>query len=131
MITYVDNIETVTPKQLEGFLAHWDFVPPLNTLLQILRGSNHILISKDSMTGEILGYIAVLSDAVSCGYISHLEVRTLHRNKGIGTELVKRMETKLETIPGIYLSCAPAMEQFYNRLGFKKITGMSKPKKKA
>lgn len=126
MINYIDNTETVTSKQLEGFLAHWDFVPPQNTLLQILRGSNHILIAQDSSNGEILGYITALSDGVSCGYISHLEVRPAHRNRGIGTELVKRMASKLGTLYGIFLSCAPAMEQFYNRLGFKKLTGMSR-----
>ena len=127
-ITYIDNIEAITPEQLEGFLAHWDFVPPQGNLLRILRGSSHILIAQESKSREVLGYIAALSDGVSCGYISHLEVRPLHRNKGIGTELVRRMLSKLETLHGTCLGCAPAMEQFYQRFGFTKMNAMSKRK---
>jgi ribosomal protein S18 acetylase RimI-like enzyme len=126
MITYIENIEGITPKQLEGFLAHWDFVPPLDTLLQVLRGSTHILIALDPERREVLGYIAALSDGVSSGYISHLEVRPTHRNNGIGTELMRRMLSKLQSLHGIYLGCAPPLVQFYERLGFQKMTAMSK-----
>jgi ribosomal protein S18 acetylase RimI-like enzyme len=126
MITYIENIDEITPKRLEGLLAHWDFVPPQDTLLQVLRGSSHILIALDSDTRNVLGYITALSDGVSCGYISHLEVRAAHRNKGIGSELVRRMLAKLQSHYGIYLGCAPTLEQFYAKFGFQKITGMSK-----
>ena len=126
MITYIDNINGITPKQLEGFLAHWDFVPPQDTLLQVLRGSSHILIALDSESRVVVGYITALSDGVSTGYISHLEVRAPHRNNGIGTELTRRMLSKLRSLHGIYLGCAPALVQFYERIGFQKMTGMSK-----
>ena len=126
MITYIENIEGIHPKQLEGFLVHWDFVPPQDTLLQVLRGSSHILIALDSETGNVLGYITALSDGVSCGYISYLEVRAAHRNKGIGTQLVRRMLAKLQSLYGIYLGCAPALQQYYEKLGFQKMTAMSK-----
>lgn len=124
MIAYIENIKGITPKQLEGFLAHWDFVPSQDTLLQILRSSSHILIALDSETQNVLGYITALSDGVSCGYISHLEVRAAHRNKGIGSELVRRMLAKLQSLYGIYLGCAPALQQFYEKLGFQKMTAM-------
>jgi GNAT superfamily N-acetyltransferase len=126
MITYIESIDGINPKQLEGLLAHWDFVPPQGTLLRVLRGSSHILIALDSETRDVLGYITALSDGASCGYISHLEVRAAHRKKGIGTELVRRMLAKLQSLYGIYLGCAPALEQYYERLGFQKIIGMSK-----
>lgn len=126
MLTYIETIEGITPKQLEGFLAHWYFVPPQDTLLRVLRGSSHILFAMDSERREVLGYITALSDGVACGYISHLEVRPAHRNKGIGTELSRRMLSKLQSLYGIYLGCAPALVQFYERLGFQKMTGMSK-----
>ena len=126
MITYIESIDGITPNQLEGLLAHWDFVPPPDTLMQVLRGSSHILIALDSETREVLGFITALSDGVSCGYISHLAVRAAHRNKGIGSQLVRRMLAKLQRLYGIYLGCAPALEQFYENLGFQKITGMSK-----
>ena len=126
MITYIENIEGIHPKQLEGFLVHWDFVPPQDTLLQVLHGSSHILIALDSETRNVLGYITALSDGVSCGYISYLEVRPAHRNSGIGTELMRRMLSKLESLYGIYLGCAPALVQFYETLGFQKMTAMSK-----
>lgn len=126
MITYIENIEGITPKQLEGFLAHWDFVPPRDTLLQILRGSSHILIALDSERGDVLGYITALSDGVSSGYISYLEVRPTHRNNGIGTELMRRMLSKLQSLYGIYLGCGPALVPFYETFGFQKMTAMSK-----
>jgi ribosomal protein S18 acetylase RimI-like enzyme len=129
MITYIENIDGITPKRLEGLLAHWDFVPSQDTLLQVLRGSSHILIALDSETRDVLGYITALSDGVSCGYISHLEVRATHRNKGIGTQLVRRMLAKLQSLYGIYLGCAPALEEFYEKLGFQKMTAMSNRKR--
>ena len=70
-ITYTDNIAAITPKQLEGFLAHWDFVPPENALLRILRGSSHVLIAQDSSSQEVMGYITALSDGVSSAHITH------------------------------------------------------------
>ena len=126
MINYIDNIEGITPKQLEGFLAHWDFVPPQDTLLQVLHGSSHILIALDSETRNVLGYITALSDGVACSYISFLEVRATQRNKGIGTQLVRRMVAKLQSLYGIYLGCAPALVPFYEKYGFQKGTAMSK-----
>jgi GNAT superfamily N-acetyltransferase len=126
MVIYVENIEGITASQLDGFLAHWDFVPPPDTLLQILRGSSHILIALDSERREFLGYVTALSDGVACGYISFLEVRLTHRKKGIGTELMRRMLSKLQNLYGVYLGCAPALVPFYERLGFNKITSMSK-----
>jgi ribosomal protein S18 acetylase RimI-like enzyme len=126
VITYIDNIEAIAPEQLEGLLAHWDFVPPQDTLLQVLRGSNHILIAQNSESREVLGFVAAISDGVSCGYISHLAVRPAHRNKGIGSELMRRMLSKLEPLYGTYLGCTPELERFYERLGFQKMTAMSK-----
>lgn len=62
MITYIENLGGTTPKQLEGFLVHWDFVPPQDTLLKVLVGSSHILIALDSDRREVVGYITALSD---------------------------------------------------------------------
>jgi predicted N-acetyltransferase YhbS len=129
MISYTDSLQGITPCQLQGFLAHWDFVPPEGTLLEILRGSSHFIVARQD--SEVVGYIAVLCDHVSCAYISHLEVRAQHRNNGVGKELVQRLLSRIGDVHGIYLGCAPSVEPFYEKLGFTKATGMKRRKQRS
>lgn len=125
MITYSQSLEAVTDADLTGFLAHWDFTPPDGTLLAMLHGSTHVILARDESSSTLCGYITALSDDVVCGYISAIEVRPTYRHQGIGTALLTQMTSQLQTY-GTYLSCAPAMAQFYESQGFKQITGMSK-----
>ncbi len=128
MITYLTSIEHLDHSDLSGFLAHWDFEPPAETLFKMLSNSTKVILAWDSESSVICGYIAALSDGVACGYISALEVRPEYQHRGIGTALLKQMVDQLNVF-GVYLSCAPTMVPFYEAAGFATGTAMSKRKR--
>lgn len=125
LLTYSETLDSVLPADLEGFLAHWDFIPPAGTLRRILEGSSLVIIARDINTSRICGYVAALTDQVAFGYISVIEVRPECRKQGIGTELLNRVAERLN-VYGIYLSCAPAMIPFYESAGFKQVAALAK-----
>lgn len=125
MITYSASLQGLSNADLEGFLAHWDFVPPQGTLLAMLKGSTFVVLARDEHSSQICGYVAALSDGVACAYISAVEVRAAYRKQGVGTALLVQMTERLG-VYGTYLSCAPTMIPFYESIGFKRVAGMTK-----
>ena len=126
-IAYSSSVEHLDHSHLSGFLAHWDFEPPVGTLFKILTRSTEVVLARDVDSAILCGYIAALSDGVACAYISALEVRPEYRCKGIGTALLNQMVDRL-AVPGVYLSCAPTLVPFYEAAGFKPGISMAKRK---
>jgi ribosomal protein S18 acetylase RimI-like enzyme len=124
-MNYEDFSESIEETDLEGLLAHWDFTPPVGTLRKMLKGSSISIIAREPDSSRVLGYVAVLTDQVVCGYVSALEVRPEFRQRGIGTALLHQVAERLD-VQGIYLSCAPAMVPFYEAAGYKQVVGMAK-----
>lgn len=125
MIEYSNDLDGLDARELEGFLAHWDFTPPEGTLLTMLKQSTAVILARDRASSKICGYVAALSDGVACGYVSALEVRPEFRGRGIGTALLSRMTDRLDVF-GVYLSCAPSMLEFYRSRGFSSVTALCK-----
>jgi GNAT superfamily N-acetyltransferase len=117
MIAYSTSIEHLERSDLSGFLAHWDFRPPEETLFEMLTGSSDVILAREVESSIVCGYVVALSDRVACAYISALEVRPEFRRRGIGTAPLKQMVGRLNVF-GVYLSCAPAMAAFYEAAGF-------------
>lgn len=124
-LTYSESLDSVAAVDLEGFLSHWDFLPPEGTLLKMLEGSSLVILARNSQSSRICGYVAALTDQVVCGYISAIEVRPEYRKQGIGTALLNRVTERLN-VYATYLSCAPAMVPFYEAAGFKQVSAMTK-----
>ena len=124
-MNYDDFSESISEADLEGLLAHWDLTPPAGTLRKMLQGSSIAIVAREPGSSRVLGYATALTDQVSCGYVSALEVRPEFRKQGIGTALLRQVAERLD-VPGIYLSCAQAMIPFYEAAGFKQIVGMAK-----
>ena len=122
MVTYTDTTAMVTAAQLSGFFSHWHKRPSPETLLQILKGSDYVVLAVEEE--QVLGYITAISDGVSCAYIPHLEVRESRRGEGIGSELVRRMIEQLQHLYMIDLICDAELQPFYERLGFHSYSGM-------
>lgn len=74
----------------------------------------------------VIGFITAVSDGVSAAYIPHLEVLRAFRDEGIGTELLRRMLKKLDSLYMVDLVCDPFLQSFYERAGMQPYTAMIK-----
>lgn len=124
MITYTHSLDGITPDKLQGFFVGWPNPPKPETHLKILQGSFHVILAIDDQTSQVVGFITAISDGVSAAYIPHLEVLPEYQQKGIGSELVKRMLDSLRQIYMIDLTCDPDLQPFYERFGMRPYTAM-------
>ncbi|MEO8399030.1 MAG: GNAT family N-acetyltransferase [Ignavibacteriaceae bacterium] len=123
MISYIDKVEDITSGMLNGFfVSDWKTFPSEETHLQILKNSEYkILAIKND---KVVGFINAITDGVLSAYIPLLEVLPQHKNKGIGTELVKRMLEKLKDFYMIDIVCDESVQKFYEKCGMKKYSAM-------
>jgi len=116
-VEYSDRLEEIEPSQLEGFFVGWPNPPSAEMHLEILRGSAAVVLARDGE--KIVGFVNAISDGVLSGYIPLLEVLPDYQGRGIGSELVRRLVDRLESLYMIDLCCDAELEPFYRRLGFR------------
>jgi ribosomal protein S18 acetylase RimI-like enzyme len=124
MITYTSSLAGITSDHLQGgFFAGWPDPPSPEAHYQILARSAAIVLVQDD-DGMVVGFITAISDGISSAYIPHLEVLPVYQGRGIGTELVQRILTRLRHLYMIDLVCDPALQPFYERMGMRAVVGM-------
>ncbi len=123
-INYTSSLDGVTPERLQGFFVGWPNPPSPATHLEILRGSDEVVLAIDERSGDVVGFITATTDRVISAFIPHLEVLPKFQGNGIGSELVRRMLRKLERFYSIDLMCDPDVQPFYERLGLRPYSGM-------
>lgn len=126
MIFYTNKLETLSPDMLAGFFAGWKEHPSTETLLQILKNSEHKILAMDNESNKIAGFIYAITDNLLCAYIPLLEVLPEYQHKGIGGELVRRMLNELKEYYMIDLICDDNLVNFYSNNGMTKHTAMIK-----
>ncbi len=125
MIRYQNSAEGIRPDQLEGFFEGWPSPPSPDTHIAILRGSYRVVLAVDDEIDSVVGFISAVSDGVLAAYIPLLEVLPSYRRRGIGRELVTRMQEELGDLYMVDLVCDEAMESFYASLGMKPAHAMT------
>lgn len=100
----------------------WPKPPTPETFLRLLRGSAHVWLAWEG--NRVVGFITALSDGVMNASIPLLEVLPEFQGRGIGSELVRRVQGTLGDLYGLDLSCNDQMVPFYQRLGFSRGNGM-------
>lgn len=115
MIEYIDRIEDITQKQIEGFFVGWPSAPTTAKHLEILKGSTYKWLAIDKETGRVVGFINAIADGVLSAYIPLLEVLPAYKGKGIGGELVKKMLDTLADYYMVDLLCDEEVIPFYER----------------
>ena len=123
--TYRTTPDGVPPDMLPGFFAGWPNPPSPETHLRILKHSDAVVLAIDDEAGRVVGFITAITDHVRSAYIPHLEVLPDWQGRGIGSELVRRMVDRLDGLYMIDLLCDPDVQPFYDRLGFRRATGMA------
>ncbi|MDD2202220.1 MAG: GNAT family N-acetyltransferase [Firmicutes bacterium] len=124
MIHYTDSISNISAQQLSGFFVGWRRSVSPSEHLEILRGSDHVVLALDDCTNQAVGFITVITDGVIAAYMPLLEVLPEYQGRGIGTELVRRALDKLQKMHMIDVICDPDVQAFYARLGMVPWTGM-------
>ena len=117
MIHYADPAAGVTPDNLHGFFVGWSNPPSATIHLKLLEASDHVILATEEETGDVVGYVTAMSDGVLGANISLLEVLPAYRERGIGTELFRRVLEKLDGLYMVDLTCDPELQPFYERFG--------------
>ena len=120
MIEYSDNVSEVTADQLGGFFDGWAQHPSPETHVQILRSSFAAVIARDSSCHKVVGFATAISDGVLAAYIPLVEVRSEYRGRGIGSQIVHRLLSRLDAFYMVDLVCDSHLLTFYERLGLTK-----------
>jgi ribosomal protein S18 acetylase RimI-like enzyme len=125
MIRYLNTAGGIRPDQLEGFFEGWPSPPTPETHITIMRGSYRVVLALDCDRDTVVGFIPAVSDGVLAAYIPLLEVLPSYRRRGIGRELVTRMQEELGELYMVDLVCDEAVESFYVSLGMKPARAMT------
>ena len=125
MIVYDTSLESVGPGDLEGFFVGWPSPPSPARHLELLRGSEQVVLAREAESGRIVGFVTVVGDGVVSAFVPLLEVLPAYQGRGIGTELVRRALTLLGDRYMVDLVCDEELVPFYERLGLQRVVGMA------
>jgi ribosomal protein S18 acetylase RimI-like enzyme len=122
--TYRDSLEGISTSQLEGFFVGWPHPLDAATHERILKGSTHFVLAFDEVAQRVVGFVNCISDGVLSAYIPLLEVLPSYQHRGIGTHMVELLLLKTKEAYMVDLCCDESLTPFYEKLGFKRSTGM-------
>jgi GNAT superfamily N-acetyltransferase len=124
MIEYRTTLNGVTESHLRGFFAGWAKAPTPATHLRMLRESDHIVLAFDTDSQRVVGFITAITDRVLTAYIPHVEVLPDYQDRGIGSELTRRMLDQLKKLYAVDLLCDPSLQRFYGKFKMQPVSGM-------
>ena len=124
MIRYTDSLDGIRAEMLEGFFVGWSTPRTPAEHLDILNGSDLLVLAIDPEAERVVGFVTALSDGTQAAFIPLLEVPPEYQGRNIGTELMQRLLARLESIPCVDLTCDPEVQPFYRRLGMSTSVGM-------
>lgn len=96
----------------------WSSAKKPAELMNALRNS-HLLVTARSK-GKLVGLGNAISDGYLVVYYPHLLVDPAHHRKGIGREMVKRLQSRYSGFHQQMLTADGDAIQFYENLGFKR-----------
>jgi len=124
VIDYETSLEGLDAAELDGFFVGWPSPPSPERHLALLRGSEHVVLARESESGRIVGFVNVVGDGVLAAYIPLLEVLPEFQGQGIGTELVRRLLDLLGDRYMVDTCCDEYLVAFYERFGMHRFVGM-------
>ena len=119
MIHYTDSLSGISEEMLCGFFEGWPNPPSPESHLKILANSYKVWLALDDESDRVVGFINAISDGILSGYIPLLEVLPSYRNRGIASELMRRMMQSLEGLYMIDLTCDRELCLFYEKFDMK------------
>ena len=125
VVVYTTDVTGLSPAELEGFFVDWPSPPSPERHLEILKGSDNVVLARDGEGGRVIGFVTAISDGVLSAFIPLLEVLPERQGQGIGSELVRRILAELEDFYMVDLVCDPELEPFYRRFEMMLLSSMS------
>ncbi len=123
-VIYSTDASTLSPAALDGFFVDWPVRPSPERHLEILRGSDYVVLAREGEEGRVVGFVTAISDGVLSAFIPLLEVLPERQGQGIGSELVRRILAELEEFYMVDLMCDPELQPFYERFEMMLLGGM-------
>ena len=123
-VVFSSDVAGLHPADIEGFFVGWPVRPSPEKHLEILRGSDYVVLARDGEAGSVVGFGTAISDGVLSAFITLLEVLPPWQGKGVGSELVRRILIELEHFYMVDLVCGAELEPFYRRFQLTPFTGM-------
>ena len=124
-VVYTTDVAQVSAADLQGFFVGWPVRPCPERHLEILRGSDHVILAREGdAAGRIVGFVTAITDGALSAFIPLLEVLPERQGEGIGTELVRRILAELEDFYMVDLMCDPDLQPFYRRFELVSLSGM-------
>ncbi|UCE25364.1 MAG: GNAT family N-acetyltransferase [Candidatus Zixiibacteriota bacterium] len=124
MVTYTESVDGVGEEALKGFFVGWPSPPSARTHLKILENSAFVVIARDEDSGDVVGFVNAISDGVLTAYVPLLEVRPAYQRQGIGSELMRRLMSRVTDFYMVDLLCDKDLQPFYGRFGMTPAIGM-------
>ena len=118
-VEYRESADGLTPDELRGFFVGWPQPPSPERLLELLRSSTHVGVAIDG--GRVVGFVTAISDGVLSAYVPLLEVLPEHQQRGIGSELVRRLLARFDGLYMVDLACDEGLVRYYERLGLMRV----------
>jgi ribosomal protein S18 acetylase RimI-like enzyme len=116
-IRAIRSNEVQTAKDLLAASGWEHRADDLRRFDELIANSQLALVAVESE--EVIGFVRALTDGISNGYISMLAVSEAHRNKGIGSALVRACMGENEHMTWVLRAGRPGLISFYEKLGFK------------
>ncbi len=118
------EVRSYTPEDYEGVKKNleaadmWDYTADTQENLQSMIDQNPDAVLVAELDGEVIGSIYTTPFGINVGLIWRLAVLEEHRRKGIASQLLKEMTTRLEErgvkeIWGFIDTTKPELDKFY------------------
>ena len=124
--TYIFSFtEPISPEQLIKLFKQTDWANARDPLeiQQMLDRSHFTLGVWDE--DHLIGFSRVITDDRYRALIDDVVVDSAYRGQGIASEMLDKMLKRMQHIEIVMLDCAPDLEGFYGRFGFKPKGGSS------
>jgi GNAT superfamily N-acetyltransferase len=124
MIEYTESLAGIEKRHLHGFFVGWRYPLSPETHLRLLAGGDHIVLARDTESGQVVRFVTAVTDGVLSGFIPLLEVLPAYQGRGIGHALMERMLERLAYLPNVDLVCDPDLVPFYETFGMQRADAM-------
>jgi len=124
-IQFQADLKDIDASDMQGFFVDWPDPPSPERHLDILKASHGIEIAVDTSTGNVVGFINVISDGCFSSYIPLLEVLPKYQGRGIARKLIRRIVARYANLYMLDLCCNEDITPVYASHGFLQVSGMA------